>query len=136
MRHVLAILLVSCLCFFAQPVSAGNGNKGKSKTIAEIEKDQIEQRIRYLIRRTDKLENRVRRENKSNHAQSAKRIDRDYLSKLEKVARRGDVDLWDRIYHDYMRERAAALADDKRAYEAKQAKKRENPWYNEPRVNN
>lgn len=135
MRHVLAMLMVCCLCVFAQPVSAGHGNKGKSKTIAEIEKDQIEQRIRYLIHRTNKLENRIKRENKSNHARSVKRVDRDYLSKLEKVARRGDVDLWDRIYHDYMRERSSALADDKWAYEAKQAKKKENPWYNEPRVN-
>lgn len=131
MKYIIPFVLLSFLCVFSQPAFAG-----KKKTVAEIEKEQLEHKIWYLSDRTDDLEDQVRKENITKHARSAKRVDRDYLPKLKKAARRGDVDLWNMIYHDYMGARKRALADDKVAYEAKQAQKKKNPWYNEPAHNN
>ncbi len=131
MKRVIAFVLLSFLCVFSQPAFAG-----KKRTVAEIEKEQLEQKIWYLNDRTDDLEDRVRKENITKHAQSAKRVDRDYLSKLKKVARRGDVELWNMIYQDYMHARKRALAEDQAAYDARQAQKKKNPWYNEPSLNN
>ncbi len=129
MKHIMAFVLLSFLCVFTLPVSA---HKIDKERLAEIKKEQIERDIRYLCDRTEYLENQVRKENRANHAQSAKRVDRDYLPKLKKAARHGDFDLWNMIHQDYMSARKSALANDKKAYEAKQAKKKENPWYREP----
>lgn len=130
MKNILAVVLLSFCCVFSQPVFADT-----KKSVAEIEKEQLELRIRYLCERTEKLEDRVRKENKTNHAQSAKRVDREYLSKLKKVARRGDVNLWDLVYMEYMNKRSKALEKDKKTYEQKEAEKRKNPWYNPSGLN-
>ena len=51
MKNILAVVLLSFCCVFSQPVFADT-----KKSVAEIEKEQLELRIRYLCERTEKLE--------------------------------------------------------------------------------
>lgn len=134
MKPIYAAVFLSFLCVLAIPASAHKVKlpKDHAKKVAEIEKEQLEHRIWYLLNKTERLENQVRKENRAKHAQSAKRVDRDFLPKLKKAAQRGDEGLWHMIHQDYMHERSIALKNDQKAYEARQAKKKENPWYREP----
>lgn len=114
-----------------QSASPSEINALKDTLAKEHALDYLEDR-RTLKKQTEKLEKQVKKDWKTNdRGRYTKRVDRDYLEKLEDAIKFGDLEVWNKIKTEYLAERNLALEKDKaRATKDKAREERfsNNPW--------
>lgn len=136
-----ALALAACLVL-ALPATPAHAGKKEDKQAELIEKmrrlaireraEQIHRNIHELKSRTYDLKREIRNENiekKDTVGKYTDRVDDEYLDRLREISTTGDKERWNRVYRQYMAERANAMAKDAKRAEERN-KKEPNPFLN------